>query len=109
MSKNNRCPKLKVLIWVRSLESTFEKDEDEVGDDYDEEDVLILLSSPRNIFGSSVPLLTFGFTFIDDHSNLLNRHIDSLTTLVNGLVGLLHEVLAQQNALNAHLTQFFLL
>lgn len=69
--------------------------------------MLILPNSPCNIFGSSFPLLTFGFTFIDDHINLLNRHIDSLTTLVNGLVGLLHEVLAQQNALNAHLDTIF--
>ncbi|KAL2526908.1 Uncharacterized protein Adt_11962 [Abeliophyllum distichum] len=46
---------------------------------------------------------TSSFTFTEDHYNLLNHQIDSLTSTVESMQSLLHQVLASQQALHDHL------
>ncbi|KAL2465855.1 Uncharacterized protein Adt_41706 [Abeliophyllum distichum] len=50
---------------------------------------------------------TSGFTFTKDHYNLLNGRIDSLASMVESVQSLLHQVLASQQALHAHLSTGF--
>ncbi|KAL2453905.1 Uncharacterized protein Adt_48593 [Abeliophyllum distichum] len=44
-----------------------------------------------------------GFTFTEYHYNLFNGWIDSLTSMVESMQSLLHQVLASQQAVHAHL------
>ncbi|KAL2456499.1 Uncharacterized protein Adt_46765 [Abeliophyllum distichum] len=46
---------------------------------------------------------TSGFTFTDDHYNLLNGRIDSLASTVESVQSLLNQVIASQQALHDHL------
>lgn len=55
----------------------------------------------HNISSSSVPPPTSGSTFIEDHYNLINIHIDSLTSLVDSLGGILHQLQVQQASIQA--------
>ncbi|KAL2474456.1 Uncharacterized protein Adt_35192 [Abeliophyllum distichum] len=47
------------------------------------------------------------FTFTEDHYNLLNGRIDSLNSTVESMQSLLHQVIASQQALHAHLGSRF--
>ncbi|KAL2498170.1 hypothetical protein Adt_23720 [Abeliophyllum distichum] len=90
-------------------------------DDLDEEDAH-LPSHPSDVLSSHMSSAsTSGFSFTEDHYNLLNGRIDSLTSIVDGLQNtveglqqsvdgltmLLHQVLASQQSLNSPFDMMF--
>lgn len=62
--------------------STLHFDEDENDDD---DDMPHIPNLHHDISSSSTPLSIGGFTFTEDHYNLVNGHIDSLASSIDGL------------------------
>ncbi|KAL2470914.1 Uncharacterized protein Adt_39050 [Abeliophyllum distichum] len=75
----------------------------EGGEEMDEDEDEPPLRPRSNRLTSS----TSGFTFTEDYYNLLNGRVDSLTSTIESVQSLLHQVLASQQALHDHLSTRF--
>ncbi|CAA3029239.1 Hypothetical predicted protein [Olea europaea subsp. europaea] len=77
----------------------FERDDGEEDDQAD--DTPLVPSPPHDIPGSSAPPPSSSLTFTKDHYNLLNGRLDSLTSSVDGIGGMLHQLQVQQDTIQA--------
>ncbi|KAL2541940.1 hypothetical protein Adt_02918 [Abeliophyllum distichum] len=87
--------------------STLPFEDSEEIDEADEEEDDSSLSRPRDIPSSQMSSSSSGFSFTEDHYNLLNGQIDFLTSTVEGLQSILQQVLVAQQALNSRFDMVF--
>lgn len=80
-----------------------DEEDEEAGHGHDE-DIPLPPTPPHDFPGSRAPQTSDSFTFTEDHYNFLNRRIESLTSSINGLGGMLYQLQVQQNAIQAQQT-----
>lgn len=75
----------------------FEGDEKEVSNNHNN-DIPIVSNPPHDISRSSGAPFFNNFIFTEDHNDLLNGHINSFTSFVGRLGGMLHQLQTQHDA-----------